>query len=143
MSNPRTLWKPTEFRNHPVPFSSAMRRGLWRAIVRHIYDADSVACFIDKGFFDYQMLDIRIKDIDAPEVVGENRAAGLAAKDAVIARLLPDRPVLLRVAMSSVDLEKRTFERFVADVIAFDPEGQEYDFGEYLVWGGYAVRVVA
>jgi endonuclease YncB( thermonuclease family) len=89
------------------------------------------------------MLDIRIKDIDAPEVVGENRAAGLAAKDAVIARLLPDRPVLLRVAMSSVDLEKRTFERFVADVIAFDPEGQEYDFGEYLVWGGYAVRVVA
>lgn len=142
MSAPRTLWKPTEFRAHPVSFSGAMRRGLWRGIVRHIYDADSFAIFCDKGFFDYQMLDIRLKDVNAPEVVGENRAAGLAAKDFVVARLLPDRPVLFRVAMSSVDLERRTFERFVADVTLF-VDGKETDLAELLVYSGHAVRVNA
>jgi endonuclease YncB( thermonuclease family) len=142
MSDPRTLWKPTEFRNHPVSFSGAMRRGLWRGIVRHIYDADSYAVFTDKGFFDYQMLDIRLKDVDAPEVVGVSRAAGLAAKDFVIARLLPDRPVLFRVSMSTVDLEKRTFERYVADVMLF-VDGKETDLAELLIYSGHAVRVAA
>jgi endonuclease YncB( thermonuclease family) len=137
----RALWKPTEFRNHPVSFSGAMRRGLWRGIVRHVYDGDSYAVFLDKGFFDYQLLDIRLKDVDTPEMVGEKRADGLAAKEAVALRLLPDKPVLIRVAMSTVDLEKRTFERYVADIIGFDEQGKEYDFGEYLVWGGYATKM--
>ena len=133
-------WKPTEFRSHPVSFSGAMRRGLWRGIVRYCYDADSLAVFTDKGFFDYQMIDVRVKDINAPEVVGASRAEGIAAKDAVMQLLMPDRPVLLRVAMSTVDLERRTFERYVADVTLF-MNGIETDLADLLVASGFAVRV--
>lgn len=137
---PRTLWKPTEFRRHPVSFTTAMRRGMWRGVVRHVYDGDSYAIFLDKGFFDYQMIDIRLKDADTPEVVGTFKLQGLLAKEVVEHLLLPDQPVLIKVAMSTVDLERRTFERFVADVIMFDGT-TEYDLANFLVDGGYAVRV--
>lgn len=49
-----------------------------------IIDGDSLRMWIDLGFNTWRWVHIRLADIDAPELSGENAAAGQAARQFVI-----------------------------------------------------------
>lgn len=99
--------KPIEFFQHPVNFPNP---SVFRGVVRHVVDGDTLDVLVDLGFQTYQYLTIRLRNIDTPEIVGSRRAEGLAAKRAV-ENLALNRPVRLTVYQDRV-----SFGRYVADV---------------------------
>lgn len=107
--------KPAEFETHPVSFADAMRLRMFRGIVKRVIDGDTVTVMIDVGFFTYIFADVRIADINTPEIVGAERAKGLEAR-AFVEGLLSDRPVLLQTHLQSTGTERMSFERYVADI---------------------------
>jgi endonuclease YncB( thermonuclease family) len=107
--------KPAEFETHPVSFADAMRDGKFRGVVKRVHDGDTYSVFIDEGFFDYAVKDIRLADVNTPEVVGVERAAGMEAQ-VFAASLLLEQPIVLRTQMQSTGSERMTFDRYVADV---------------------------
>lgn len=68
----------------------------YRAHVTAAYDGDSITCDIDLGFgVILKKQKIRLLDINAPEIRGDSREAGLASRDALRDRIL-DKQVTLR-----------------------------------------------
>lgn len=61
----------------------------YQALVTKIYDADTITVDIDLGF-NVQLHDVKLRlcGIDAPEVRGEERPEGIAARDWLRERLL-------------------------------------------------------
>lgn len=105
--------KPIEFAAHPAGYGAAIGRGLFRAVVRHVVDGDTVDVMLDLGWYQYAYQSIRLAGIDTPELrgtSGSERARAIGARDRVGA-LVEGRPVLLRSHK-----QKTTFGRFVADV---------------------------
>lgn len=47
----------------------------------NVYDGDTVDVLVDQGFDDSTVVRLRLKGINAPEVKGETREAGEAARD--------------------------------------------------------------
>jgi endonuclease YncB( thermonuclease family) len=133
--------KPLELRGHPTPFSVAMRNGIYRAVGQEIKDGDTFVAMVDVGFQVYPFIEIRVKDIDTPEIVGASRAEGLTAA-AFTAGHVVGRHLLLRSQLSRTGTEIRTFERYVADVW-FQPDAFGYgeSLADALVDAGLAVRV--
>lgn len=82
----------------------------YRAKVRRVIDGDTYILDIDLGFRIYAAINIRVHNYDAPEMVGPDRARGLAAKAAAEALLLA------RDIMIESYKDARSFERWVADV---------------------------
>lgn len=59
-----------------------------KAKVVRVIDGDTVVLDVDLGFYLTVRMSCRLFGIDAPEVVGETRASGLASRD-YLAELLP------------------------------------------------------
>jgi len=60
----------------------------YKAIVRSIYDGDTMRVDIDLGFNNWKMNEkLRLSGIDTPEIRGEERPYGLIAKDFVMERI--------------------------------------------------------
>lgn len=53
---------------------------VFRATVRRVVDADTVDASIDVGFHTYHVERLRLLRVNAPEVTGATKAAGLASK---------------------------------------------------------------
>lgn len=53
----------------------------YRAFIDRVVDGDTVIATIDLGFNTSQKVRLRLMGVDTPEVVGTERAAGLAAKE--------------------------------------------------------------
>lgn len=112
--------KPAEFATHPAEYADAIKRGLFRAVVRHVVDGDTVDVLLDLGWYQYAYQCLRLAGIDTPELRGTAapvRAAAYAARDRVAA-LVEQQPVLLRSHR-----QETTFGRFVADVFLPEPAG--------------------
>lgn len=126
---------------HPVPFAAAQAQGLFRGWVDRVIDGDTISAVLDLGFTVSGTVVIRYEGIDAPEVVGANRAAGLAAK-AALAELIPaGAPVLLRTTRVRRSGEMAvTFGRYIAVVYRVGADGGLIDTGAELVEAGHAVR---
>jgi len=70
---------------------------IYRAVVRSIYDGDTLRLDIDLGFSIWMRNEtIRLLDIDTPEIRGDERADGLTAKAFVEAFCPPGSQVLIR-----------------------------------------------
>lgn len=67
----------------------------YKASVSRIIDGDTIEVIIDLGFGLKMRQIVRLAKIDAPEVVGVNRAAGQAAKDFLAGLIGPGSPVNL------------------------------------------------
>lgn len=68
----------------------------YRAIIRSIYDGDSMTLDIDQGFGDWKHdQKIRLAGIDTPEISGVERPEGLKARDFVRETCPPGTEVLL------------------------------------------------
>jgi endonuclease YncB( thermonuclease family) len=133
------MLKPEEFRYHPTPFTVAMRAGLYRASGMDAHDGDTITVMVDLGFYVYAFIDIRVKGVNTPEVVGVSRAAGLIATEFTRARV-ERRPLLIRSQLSRTGNEVRTFERYVADVwYEPTPEGTGLSLADALLAAGMAV----
>jgi hypothetical protein len=103
------------FESHPVPFATAMAEGLFRGIVDLVHDGDSYFCLVDLGFTTYEYVEIRLADVNTAEIVGTERAQGLAAKSFVEAAI-GGQPVLLKTRLDTSGGEVMSFVRYVADV---------------------------
>lgn len=127
--------------SHPIPFAEAQAQGLFRAWVTRVIDGDTIEAEVSLGFTVRVRVVFRYEGIDAPEVVGTTRAAGLAAS-AFLADLIPvGAPILLRTTRVRRSGEMAvTFGRYVAVVYRVGADGGLIDTGAELVAAGHAVR---
>ena len=70
---------------------------VYRAIVRSIYDGDTMRLDMDLGLRTWIRNEpVRLAGIDAPEIRGEERPQGLAARDWLVERIPPGTAILVQ-----------------------------------------------
>lgn len=99
----------------------------YKATIVNVVDGDTVDCVLDLGFRASLTLRLRLLGVNAPEVHGPTRAAGLAARSFVAEHLL-GRDVVVHTEKADV------FGRYLA-AITLDGE----DFNRKLIDEGFAV----
>lgn len=79
---------------------------VYQAIVKSIYDGDTIRVDIDCGFNVWQKnVPVRLKGINAPEVTGAERAQGLASRDWLITKIPVGTHIMLKT-------ERNTQEKY-------------------------------
>lgn len=66
----------------------------YKATVVKVYDGDTITVMIDLGLDAYRKESLRLADINAPEVRGEEREAGLISRDALREKILGKEVIL-------------------------------------------------
>lgn len=82
----------------------------YKATVRRIVDGDTIYVDIDLGFFLRQMMKVRLRGVNTPEIRGKERPEGLKAKQFVI-DALADCPAIV-IKTSKIG----KYGRYIADV---------------------------
>jgi len=110
----------------------------YKAIVRKIYDADTITVDIDLGFGTWlKNQQIRLYGINAPEVRGESKVAGFAARDILIKWIPIGSEIIIRTHKD----DKEKYGRWLGEIFVPDIATKELaSINEQLVGGGYAVR---
>ena len=110
----------------------------YKAIVKKIYDADTVTVDIDLGFGTWlKNQQIRLYGINAPEVRGESKVAGFAARDILIKWIPIGSEIIIRTRKD----DKEKYGRWLGEIFVPDIATKELaSINEQLVGGGYAVR---
>ena len=107
----------------------------YKATVKRVVDGDTVDMNMDLGFGVSKLVRIRLWGIDAPEVKGDERPEGLAAK-AFLETLLPVG------ASAEVYTEKDKdagWGRYVGEVYSLTSDHSiEFDISDEMVEAGYA-----
>lgn len=103
---------------------------VYKGTIRRVIDGDTLEVLLDLGFRHYHRATVRLYGIDAPELHGETREAGLAAA-ARLRELCPDGSL---VYVDSKRLDK--YGRTVAAVLIGGPTG--FDAGRTLLAEGLA-----
>lgn len=120
----------------------------YRSFVTKVYDADTITCDIDLGFGIWKKGEtIRLADIDAWELRGEERPKGLVARDALREKIL-HKEIILHTKKDT----KGKYGRFIATVIRHeisdilnesgDPTDinvDEINVNDWLVENGHAI----
>lgn len=107
----------------------------YRGTVLRVIDGDSIEISLDFGMRVYHTMQLRIAGINAPEIVGGDRAAALAAAEA-LESLVTGQTVYVRTHRDG-----RSFARYVGDIFVLGADGELVDVAALLVAGGYAERV--
>lgn len=121
-----------------VPALSDPACGLYqyKAIITEVYDGDSVSADIDLGFHVWIKDEkLRLLGIDAPEVKGDTKVAGLAARDALRARVLGREIILCTVKDGSGNDRREKFGRYLAKIYI----GDEL-INDWMIGAGFAVK---
>jgi len=105
----------------------------YRATVRYVIDGDTVALVLDLGDSAYRRRNVRLLDVNAPEVVGVTKAAGPEAKAFLERLLLPGLAVYVKTHR-----DRTTFERLLGEVFAEVEPGELRNVGDALVEAGHA-----
>jgi micrococcal nuclease len=85
----------------------------YKAIMRRVIDGDTIVVDIDLGFAIWRHEErLRLADINAPEIKGAERPAGLKAKAALEQLLYPGRELFIRTEKDKSD----SFGRWIAHV---------------------------
>jgi micrococcal nuclease len=110
----------------------------YKAIVKKIYDADTVTVDIDLGFGTWlKNQQIRLYGINAPEIRGESKEAGIIARDTLIKWIPIGSEIILRTFKD----DKEKYGRWLGEIFVPDEATKELtSINEQLVGGGYAVR---
>lgn len=103
----------------------------YRATIRSIYDGDTIRADIDLGFgvilHDQQL---RLYGINAPEMHGESREAGLLARNA-----LREKISAMTVILRTHRDKKEKFGRWLADIYLGDTH-----INAWMIDRGFAVK---
>lgn len=112
----------------------------YKAIVKRIYDGDTIYVDIDLGFgvwLKYQT--IRLYGIDTPEIRGEERPEGLIAKDALLKWIPIESEIVLRTHKDA----KEKYGRWLGEIYVIDiATNQLICINDELVKGGYAEKYI-
>ena len=107
----------------------------YKANVIRVYDADTVRADIDLGFGIWlRNHSIRLSGIDAPEIRGEERSAGLAAKQRLIDLLA--RVGNECVIRTSKSRQKGKYGRIIGEILVAN---REISLNLVLIDEGFAV----
>lgn len=129
----------------PAALTPAYR---YRATARRVKDGDSFVADVDLGFYAALAVHVRLRGVNAPEMVGETADAGTAAREflrgLVTVEVLAHTDVIPLAVRKPLLLEsykdRRSFERWVCDVWVED-DGAIASVGDIMVKAGHAVRV--
>jgi len=108
----------------------------YKAKIISIYDADTVRAIIDLGFgvqmrgADGKGVILRLSNLNAPEIRGEERELGLISRDRLRERIL-DKEVILKTFKD----ETGKYGRYIAEIYL----GEE-NINEWLITEGLAER---
>ena len=114
-----------------------MEAGLYRyqAVVRKVYDGDTCTVDIDLGLGSWIHGEkLRLYRINAPEVKGAERPAGLHSRDFLRSQI-QGREVILQ----TIKDKKGKYGRYLADIWLKDESGTWNNVNDLLVQEGYAV----
>lgn len=115
---------------------------IYRARIVSVYDGDTVTVDIDVGFGVWlHKQKLRLFGINAPEVRGEEREAGIESRDALRAML----PVGRSVVIATKRDKKGKYGRWLAEVYyasPTNPNGPMMSATEALVQRGLAKRAI-
>ena len=109
----------------------------YRARVLAVHDGDTFTVRIDLGFRAGLELELRLADVDAPEL---RDAGGTDARD-YLRELILDRTVTVTTRKTRAGADVRSFVRYVADVELPAGLELELDVADALVESGHARRV--
>ena len=112
----------------------------YRAVVTSVYDADTITIDIDLGFgVELKKQKIRLWNINAPEIRGEERPAGLVSRDALREKIL-GKSILL----TTIKDKKGKYGRYIGKIflpleILNESEQSEEFINQWLIDNNYAV----
>jgi len=114
----------------------------YKAVITRVYDADTIYADVDMGFGmmnkgdNGKGLSVRLAFINAPEIRGEERPAGLVSKEWLQSKLPDGQEIILHTIKWS-----GKYGRYIADVYIPDENGEYYKANDELVKMGLAVYV--
>lgn len=107
---------------------------LYKAVIRSVYDGDTVRVDIDLGFSTWiYNQSLRLSGIDTPEIRGDERQEGLVARDYVRSKVPVGSTVIIRTEKDG----KGKYGRRLATILYGD---DLIDLNEELVTEGLAER---
>lgn len=121
----------TLFSDFPQWLRDITPYGPYRAVVQRVIDGDTVEVYLDLGFEVTRTIHVRLSRINAPEIRGESREAGLAAKAYLEGLLPPGTPCVL------FSVGKVSFSRYVGELL--NDTGD--DVASLMADAGHAERV--
>lgn len=105
----------------------------YRALITETYDADTITVDLDLGVNVWlKDCELRFARINAPEVKGIEKEAGLASKAFMLTRIGTGSMILVRTQLDEED----TFKRLLADIYPMGFNG--YCLNDLLVEQGFA-----
>jgi len=111
------------------------KRYFYSAIVREVYDGDTCTVDIDLGLSTWQHGEkLRLNRIDAPELRGATREAGLASRD-----FLREKIDGKNIILESVKDSREKYGRYLAEIWLVDEKGKWLNVNDLLVSSGQAV----
>lgn len=107
----------------------------YRAHVVSVYDGDTCRVDLDLGFGVWKMNEtLRLNRINAPEMRGEEKAAGRLSRD-YLRGLILDQDVMIH----SIKDSKGKYGRFLAEIWLFDAlQNEWHNINDMLVTAGHA-----
>lgn len=118
-----------EFKYHPVGYSS-LKGNEKRGVLKHVVDGDTVDVLLDLGFQKFGYECIRLENVFAPEIRGEEKEAGRDAKRYV--KNYEGLPVVVKTGKG------KTFDRYVGQIEVYVGEYHwnfNQQINEYLAGG--------
>jgi len=104
----------------------------YKALVRSIYDGDTIRVDIDLGFgVIFSDQSIRLLGVDTPELRGEQRLQGLASRNFVIERI----PVGSHITIKTTKDRKEKFGRYLGTIYYGE---EQKNLNEELIQSGMA-----
>ncbi len=103
----------------------------YAATVVSVYDGDTATLLIDVGFSCFRKEKVRLLRIDAPELTGQTRAAGLASRDYLRAIL----PFGSSCVVTTIKDKQEKYGRYLAEIYVHDGR----NVSDLMVHAGHAV----
>lgn len=113
----------------------------YNASLVRVVDGDTLVLKIDLGFKVEVEQTVRLFGVDTPELIGETREAGLAAKSAVVSMLTVESVGKLLVRTHK-PAKRDKYGRYVAEISFVNASGATLSLNEQLVARGFATVYV-
>jgi len=107
----------------------------YAANLTRVIDGDTVCVDIDLGFTIKITIEFRLMGINAPEMKGATKAAGLAAKEH-LTKLLAQGTLTV---LSEKPLKTDKYGRYLASVTVTRPDGTKFNANQTMLADGFAV----
>lgn len=122
-----------------APTGASMTAPAYRyaATAVSVHDGDTFTARIDLGFRVVIELELRIADVNAPEL---RQAGGPEARD-FLRDSLAGRGLIVTTRKTRTGRDDVSFARYVADVLIIEAAGHEIDVADLLVTAGHALPV--